>query len=476
MNFFALLFVPLAFYSHSQTTQASSQPVGFEQAMQQFTQTSIYKSFEKDLESIRLDFQSRDLLLQPILEARAGRSREQRELLFRPPTVRPETDLWTLSVRKPFSTGTTLGVFTSFEDAETPSVAPGGQVLAEWQLTFSQSLWRDGFGRATDLRRSREDFEQRQQLASTLLARAQSMVEFESLYWDWALVIKEGELQEKNLKRGREILKWVKDRFSRAAAEKTDYLNAQALLVRRELQVTSIDQRVTQALTRIERFVPKSGFRPNPNDLSQARDINQMVSDWIPSDELKVQLPLDFLALANEAEAQKLRAKEVRESIRPEVNIEGFYGKNAIDPQSNSAIDRAFRENNEASSVGVVFRTGLDVSREYKQAKSAKSRAEALMERKIAFEGEAQIAWKQLQTELKDLSSQIKRAEELVKVQTERSEAEKLRYRRGRTTAFEAISFEQEIAESEIMLWTLYSLMRKTEARARLFARTYESH
>ncbi len=457
------------FLSPIYAQETSGNTVGFAQAFEMFLKTPGFKSFDHDIEALKLDFESRDVILQPTFELSGYRTREARELLFRNPGVRPQSELFNMTLAKPFSTGTLLQLSTSLEQAVTPSLPPGNQDIFEWRFTLSQNLWKNSFGAATRLRYEREDYEKKQQFAELLRRQALSLIEFENLYWDWALTIKEAELQEKNLKRSQEILRWVRARYNRAAAEKTDFLNAQALLARRELQVNSIQQRITQALSRVERFIPRTDWRPDVRDLSGSRDTDQLVIPWVEEENSKP-VPLEYLSLSNEAEAQKMRAKETRDSIRPELNIEANYGKNAIDPRTGEAINRASIENNEVYSIGLVYRTGLDLSRERKMVRSETKRSEALLERKRALEAEAQIAWDKLKEELKDLDTQIKQAEELVEIQTQRLNAEKDRYLKGRTTAFEAITYEQEVAESEIMLWNLYALKRKTEARARLFA------
>lgn len=442
--------------------------INFDKALEIFLNTPTFKASENELRAIELDFSSRDLVLQPFLEVGARRANERRELLFRSNATRPRSDLLSMSLTKPFSTGTTLQLNTSWENAVTPNLTPQERDLVEWQVLITQSLWKDSFGHSTRLRWERENFEEKQQFADALVRRSQGIVGFENVYWDWALTLKESELQEKNLKRGREILKWTEDRFRRAAAEKTDYLNAKALLARRELQVRSIQQRVTQALAQIEQYVPNGGWQPNPDDLSISRAPQSLVSKWV--EENPQPMPLVYLSAESEAEAMRVKADEVRDSIRPELNLEAYYGKNAIDTDHDSAFRRAVNEDHELSSVGVVFRTGLNIFGERRKAESAKNLSQAAILRKESLQAGAKIAWSQLDQELKDIQSQIDKATQLVEIQNQKSNAERERYRMGRSTAFQAITYEQEVAESEIMLWNLYALKRKTEARARLFA------
>jgi outer membrane protein TolC len=444
----------------------------FNEAVQDLVRAPEYQATENEIRSIELEFQSRDLILQPEFEMGVQRYNENRELLTSSTssTRKPRIDTLSATLRKPFSTGTLVEVSPSWEKALTPNLDPQHRATVDWQIALTQSLWKDFFGRSTSLRRAREAFERKEQLAAALKRRAQMLVEFENLYWDWALALREMELQNKNLKRSKEILSWVQDRYRRAAAESTDLLQARASHVKRQVQVAALKQSLTQVLTRMQRFVPGHKWQPLPEDLSSARSETSLTAPW-RQDQLAEPVTFEFLEVDNQASAEAERAREARESIRPELNLELAYGKNAIDPQSSEAWQGAMNETHEYSSVGVVFKTGLDLSLERKYVDSQRALRDAAFKRRDARKAESRVAWSQLKQELRDLKDRIVTAEELVELQLKKANAERERYRKGRSTAFQALTFEQEAVESEIALWTLYALTRKTEARARLFAR-----
>ncbi len=429
-----------------------------------------YLATENDIRAIELDFASRDLALQPELEVIVERVNENRERLSTGATIKPRLDNVTAVLSKPFATGTEITIGPSWERALTPSLTPGNRSTIDWQITLSQSLWQDGFGRATRLRHSREDYERKQQLAEALLRRGQLLAEFETIYWDWALAVREEELQNKNLKRSEEILRWVRDRYNRQAAENIDLLQARALLNQSQLRVATVKQNLVLQVARMERYAPGHAWRPMPEDLSISRPLETLATKWVGGD-LTQAATLDYLSASNAALAARERAKETRESIRPELDLELAYGKNAIDTESNEALRRSYEESHEYSSIGVVFRTGLDVGRERKLVDSVRAQRDAAERRSEARAAENRIAWDQLKREIAELETRLSHAKELVDVQVRKANAERERYRKGRSTAFQAITFEQDAAEAELTLWTLYALMRKTEARARLFAR-----
>jgi hypothetical protein len=59
--------------------------------------------------------------------------------------------------------------------------------------------------------------------------------------------------------------------------------------------------------------------------------------------------------------------------------------------------------------------------------------------------------------------------QKLVDIQKRKFDREQDRLRNGRSTTFQVISYEQEIAESEVMLFKLLSEQRKIESTTRNF-------
>lgn len=466
MNLAAAVFaLILPIVAWAQTTDDS---LSLAEAERQLFAAPAYQATEQDVRAIELDFESRDIVLEPVLVLSGKRIVDHREGYT--PLGKTESQLLSATLHKPFSTGTDVSVSPFLERAFLPALTPNREHDFDWQVLITQNLWQDGFGRSTRLRWRREESEKRQRLAGALLRRAQLAIDFETLYWDWAFALREIELRAKNYKRSQEIFSWVQGRFKRAAAESTDLLQARALMTNRELQVAVAKENLIQAQARVQRFVPGAQWRPRLKDLAIERRPEDLVTDW-RAENLAQPQRLELLAAQGEAQAAAVRADEARESIRPQLALQMAYGKNGIDPTSGTAVKQSFNENHEYTSVGLVLSTGLDLSREYKQVESARALKASAEGRRVSLESEGKAAWPTLLEQIRDLRARIVTANSLVDIQLKKNDAEKQRYRTGRTTAFEAITFEQDAADAEISLWTLYTLLRKAEAQARLFAR-----
>lgn len=460
----------LALFISASAALAQMPAKPFKSALQDVLNGPRVRATQDEIRSIELDYASRELVLQPVLQLDGKRTNENRQL-FGSAAVsqRPRIDSAALTLTKPFGTGTAIEIGPTYQHALTPSLG-GYRDTVDWHISISQNLWRDFLGRSTDLRRAREDFQRKQELANALLKQSQMLLDFETLYWDWALALRVFELQEKNVKRGREILRWVQDRFNRAAAESTDLLQARALLTQRELELATLQSTLTQTGTRIEGFVPNHAWQPEPKELEVKRPAEELLTSW-KTDSLDRPEMLEYILAVNEASAEEKKALEAREAIRPELQFAASYGKNAIDPAAEDALRRSYVEDHDYSTIGLVFRSGLDLGNERRKVESAKASRDAAIQRREGLIAQNRVAWDQLKREISELQARVERARELVDLQVKKANAERERYRKGRSTAFQAITFELDAAEAEITLWTLHALMRKTEARARLFAR-----
>jgi outer membrane protein TolC len=437
----------------------------FDAAMAEFVKAPEQESVRDSIRSIELDFASRDLLLEPTFELDAKRLNEHR-LLINPVTKTRDDELQAFLI-KPFSTGTTLKLIPTVERSY---YLTQDRWNTDWQISISQDLWQDFFGRSTRLRWSREGFERRQQVAAALQQLAQLQVDFESLYWDWAEAVRERDLRMKNVTRGQEILKWMRDRFRRSAAENSDVLQAEALLATRELELVTVEQNLPILAARMQRYLPGVAWTPDPDELAGTRDVDQLRTPW-KLDELARAEKLELVSARNAAQAAEKRADESREQIRPVLNVQAYYGKNGLDPNSSTAVREAMSDTHEYSGVGLVFSTGLDVGLEHKKVESARAARDSAKQHLVALEADAKVAWDQLKNSVQDLYVRIGQARKLADLQWKKANEERRRYRLGRSTAFQVITFEQDAGEAEIALWNLLALTRKTEAQARLYAR-----
>jgi len=81
------------------------------------------------------------------------------------------------------------------------------------------------------------------------------------------------------------------------------------------------------------------------------------------------------------------------------------------------------------------------------------------------------LEWSDLNRQVGSLRRQVESATRLADLQEKKIEAELRRFRLGRTTIFQLISFEVDASEARLQQHRLAVELRKTESRARLFTR-----
>ena len=82
---------------------------------------------------------------------------------------------------------------------------------------------------------------------------------------------------------------------------------------------------------------------------------------------------------------------------------------------------------------------------------------------------QSEVQWDEIERKVGEQKQRLEIARMLAQLQKEKSKEENSRYEKGRTTVFQAITFEQEAAESELLVLQLLNQLRLTEARARLY-------
>lgn len=432
------------------------------------------KALQISTTALKAEINARDLVMATRLSSEFSQLWDQRDTVN--PVQRRFSRLFSMGLSKPFETGTQLDVRTSYEEARirrgTNVVAAATEIrfLTDWEVSISQSLWRDFFGRATRYRQDGDRAEFKARMYRLMFQQQEELLRIENLYWDWVFALREQEIRKLNFHRSQTIEKWTKERLARSAAEPTDLLNSQALVANRELQLQTVRDRLDRTALAFRLVFPNlkevTNFKPDFVESNRARTPQELMI----GPRVKVAPErLDSLASRYSATAAQNRSKQIREETKPDLNLVFSHGNNGIDADSGTSIREAYGTDQPFNRVALVFNANLDfgLMAEQKTAARLTAEAEELRSRQLARQSELQ--WTDLVREIQSLGAQVVLAEKHADLQRKKAEAEKLRYARGRTTAAQAITFEQEAAEAELRAAQLMVDLRKAEARSRLF-------
>lgn len=425
------------------------------------------KATELDIQSLKLEIAARDLELSPTLAVQLLKFWDNRPTFSSNPKTSGKSVAFDL--QKPFATGTTLSLLSGIEDARYQNTGNVDEHLLNWQLGITQSLWQNSFGRQTSLRRKRDTYELRSRLLGLLLERQKLLVEYESLYWDLAYSREAVKIRAENLKRSQRILTWMSDRFGRSAAEHVDLLQAQALVSNRELQLQVAEDELKALEARFkERLNLDPNFSPDLQDLKKERElltlparVNFANPEPVLIETLQTQADADYLRATAKLEADKLN---------PILEVGYSYGQQGLNSSYSTARDQAFASNDhDYQQVGIVFSLPLDFTLINKSRRAARLTAQAQDIRSSRAKRESQIQWDELTRTVQDQKQRVQTALQLAKLQNDKSLEENARLEKGRTTVFQAINFEEEAAEGDLLALQLFNQLRRTEAQARIY-------
>lgn len=452
---------------------------------------------------------SNDLGLSPIMTVK-GSMIDDKALVSSSPTytvTRTQGQEYSLGLAKKFSTGTSASidakVLDANIDATTPSAISFRRSVGNLGVGFSQSLWKDGFGKSTDLRWQRESFLKDLELRNLDLQERQLLIEAESAFWDLVYHHEETEIRKASLARAKRIEDWVNKRVATGIGDKADALNAKGLVASRELQLLNAQDELTAAKKRVADFMELESVNDLPilaADLKQSRKLDLLVNQYLDDSENNTSekeinskqlkngnssnetveknkgkiLRIDAYFAKLEAKAKKIITKEVEENLKPDLSLEGSYKTNAYEDTATNAANRITDSNHPTMAVGLKLTWLLDS--DVKNGTKNAARQEALASDLKSYRKnlESDTAWSEIQRRHSELSQKIISAQLMSQVQTEKSNAERDKLSKGRTVTSQVITAEQDADEAQSVLTKLRAEQRKLESNSRLFIRTQE--
>ena len=221
-----------------------------------------YQALVESQDSALEKYLQSDLELSPVLMLKTSQFDDQ-SLQQKTPTYtvnRFKQKEHSLGLAKKFSTGTSVALEGVVSDVSINAVNSGvpfgaDQGFGTGSFSISQSLWKNAFGSATRLRWKREEALAKLESESFNLQARQTLIDAEAAFWDLLYLQREVELRKNSLDRANRIQVWVRNRLSNGIGDKADLLNAQGLVVGRELQLLQSQDELIAAEKKISEML-----------------------------------------------------------------------------------------------------------------------------------------------------------------------------------------------------------------------------
>lgn len=438
--FIASLFIPLS--SHGLTLQEYLQQVE--------GQNRGYQGSTQQSEGAQLKSREADLIFTPALFAEARMGSEGK---LASPAVsvydKVENSNYKLGLAQQFSFGLQAKFYYELTHTDFVGANFGPTVQTKYwdaspKLELNMPLWGGGFGRTA---RANEELLRQQNSADKFSSGALAknyLVGAEAAYWKlsaWNEVIR---IQEQALKAAQNIHDYVDRKQKKNLGEKSDVIQAQALVEGRTLELQVAKNEYQEALRAFNKFRNQEPHAPveNLEGIHYQALENLTLPATRPGDRLDIRATEAQLASA------KASAQLVRERNRPTLDLYGTYALNGRDEEFNEAVRNTETSNRDSAFVGMRLNIPLNLTA------SADARAGALKAQKAAelnhdYALYAQdMDWATLTRTLSDARDNLKLIGRIEEVQKLKLENERARLRQGRTTTYQVLLFEQDYSQA----------------------------
>lgn len=419
-------------------------------------------SYDLSIEASREKQIAGDLLLAPILTA--GYSLQSDKSLPNAVADKRETTTANLGLSKKFSTGTTLGVTAeTYKYEYDQPTTPGNNGFSNGRLGLSlqQSLWKDAFGTATRLRQTRDASTAKLEVYGNELKKRVAIIQAESDFWDYLVAQEDVKLKKANLERAKKLENWTSNRVYNGISEQAELLQIKALASSRELELNTAVDELTAKGIKIRENLDMAQSETIPTFTSDLTDARPYVAELTKQ---KNVIKIENYLTQIEAEVKQTVAEEANDALKPDLSLIGRYSTSSYD------LDHQTMQNNLTKTDRPVTYVGLSLSWMFgadavsaqrsstkKEAIAAKSRAE---QAKLVGEN----AWTDHLRRYELTKQNVITLEKIMKLQTERSRQEQIRFSKGRTITLNVVTAETDSAEAEVTYLRAKSGLRKLEA------------
>lgn len=432
------------------SAQAPTHHLSLDQYLEQVkTQSPEGRQLTENITAAEMRLEEAEMMLSPegYLDYKYGDNRMQPPIPFQ--ARRTQGYQFRAGARKQTTFGLTADVFIS--DQHTILSGINTQFFPNPMyhqpvagIELKQSLWKNGFGDATRAELRSREATSRTNLMNSQFAMKNLMVKAKNTYWSLVSYNQIVRLQEQNVERAKKLTSWMNNRANLRLMDDVDAMQAQASLETRELELQkSLDDR---AILLREFNMLRAAAVEQPVALMDLPSQEMLLKKA----EFKKMSREDFRMAYEQADIIKYQSIAAKSNIMPTLDLKGRITTSGMDRHGKAAYDEMWTGAYPAWEVGVSLAFPLDFSLfgKMKKALDAQNRATNDVKQQAMLNEER--AWIDLNKQQTEAQGRFQRSLKLENLQTQLVKKEQQRLRNGRTTTFQAISMEQNLALSQI--------------------------
>ena len=413
------------------------------------TMSSDVRAAEQSMRAAELKLNEAESSLSPegYAEYRVTEDKKEATSAFAPSRV--ANNNWKVGVRDQTQFGLSANLYYTTAHTELTGLPPA--FLSDYQsssvgLELKQSLWRDSFGAATRAELNGKRAMSRIEFLKQKFAYKNLLLKAENVYWSLVSFNEIVKLQVENVDRARKLRDRMREQANLRLFDEVDAMQAQAAFESRELELqASLDERAS-FLRQFNTLRGKAG-----EDVEGLADLPtsefMLKQEKNPSKRMSRE---DLRMAFEQAEAVRSQATSSTSRLYPQLDLVAGLASNGLDADAAQSRDEAQNLRNPTVSVGLVFSVPLDYRLIGNMQKSFAAQKRAAEDLKQAAAFNEERIWEDMLRQKRDAQGRFVRAINLEKLQTELVKKERQRLMNGRTTTFQALNLEQNLALSQI--------------------------
>lgn len=315
-------------------------------------------------------------------------------------------------------------------------VKPPSYYYASPVAELSVDLWRNALGRETKAGVESARHRALSRAFGERMNRRKILSEAEQAYWSLAAARRVEEIARQSLARAEKLRDWASKRAASALADRSDLLEAEAVVRLRALDLRQAEDERRSAERVFE--VVRGGTGDASEELAALSDAGEFPR--------RASTPDEVAAAEHEAGAAAAAGAAGVEGARPRVEVYAAGALTGRRAGSRDAVSDSVSPDSPRWAAGARVSVPLDLAvlRAARTGHRAEAAAAGRRARRAAYESAAN--WRDLTDRLEDARRRVALAGEIEKAQLERVETERRRHGEGRTTTFFVLQAEQDWA------------------------------
>lgn len=315
------------------------------------------------------------------------------------------------------------------------------------QIEISQSLWRNFLGSEFAATEQIQNAQVEAQRFNEAFNHKQLILNAENAYWRLYVAQTALKVQEESLARAKKLRDWNQGRFSNNLIDESDFVQAEANLQSREIELQDIQIEIQTALKEFNSIRENDGEVVNLEG-TKGKDSSYILDAALPP---KMRLREDVRVILANKKLAAASAELGTQRNRPNLELYGTYSMNGRDAQYNDSAEQAYTATKPFTIIGVRFSTPLDLGSmsDYKKSYAQEAVASDMIYKRKVYEVDRE--WEILQERFANFKQRLKLTQKMVQVQQRKFESERRRFSQGRTTTFQVVQFEQDLANSQLL-------------------------